>query len=155
MYERIVCCLVAVLSLFSVFYSSQHGSIYTDVSYVAKANYVDAYFTDVSSVNGTKVSLTPNNRGIVIDDINLSEVGDFEVIKYEVFNNSISYDIDFDVYVNGEKIYQDEYFTITSSSTNTIKSGKTSTGEIKVELSKNVIEKMELPFSIELKVKAK
>lgn len=155
MYERIICCLVAVLSLFSVFYSSQHGTIYTDVSYVAKANYVDAYFTEVSTVNGTKVSLTPNNRGIVLDEINLHDVGDFELIKYEVFNNSISYDIDYDVYVNGEKIYQDEYFTITSSESKTIKSGKASTGEIKIELAKNVIEKVELPFSIELKIKAK
>lgn len=152
MFERIICLFVAVLSIFSVFYSSQHMEIYSDVSYIAKANYVDVYFTDVKSIHGSEVTLTSNHKKIQVDSMMLENVGDSEVIQYEVFNNSISYDVDVEVYVNGVREYDSQFFHISTSDIGTLSSGEAKSGSITITYQKASIDGVELPFEVELKV---
>ena len=90
MFERGVCIFVAIISLFGVFYSSKNMDVYSDVSYAARSNYVDVYFTNVESSNSSKVSLTPSRRSLQMDSISLSRAGEEEVIRYELFNNSFN-----------------------------------------------------------------
>ncbi len=155
MFERIVCFVVAILSLFCVFFSSRQSEIYTGLAYVAKANYVDATFTSASSLNGSDVSISKSGKELVINSISLKEAGDYEVINYEVFNNSASYDLNVDVLVNGVKDYSDEYFTITTSPATSIDSGEVTNGEIRITLNKNTLEDVSIPFNAELKIEAK
>lgn len=153
MFERLVCIFVAIISLFSVFYSSKNMEIYSDVRAVATSNYVDVYFNSVSATNGSDVTLSQNNKSIVINSINLSKSGDYELIEYEVFNNSFSRDLNVNVIVNGVEEYNDEYFTITCSDLGEIKSAGTKTGIIKIELKNEVLENVSIPFEVELQIK--
>lgn len=155
MFERGVCVLVVILSLFSVFYSSKSMDIYTDVAYVGKSNYMDVVFTDVSSSNGSQVSVTPSGRGLELNSISLSKVGEMEVIRYTVLNNSYSYDVDVEVLVNGEKIYNNEFFTIEASSIGELNHGSTTTGEIKITLKKAALESISVPFNVEMNLTPK
>lgn len=155
MFERLVCIFVTIISLFSVFYSSKNIEIYNDVRTVATSNYVDVYFNDVNTVNGSLVALSQNKKSILINNINLNKAGDYELIEYEVFNNSYSYDVTVEVFVNGVKEYSDEYFIITCSDALDINSAETKNGTIKIELKKAVIEDINVPFEVTLQVNQK
>lgn len=153
MFERFICLAVSVLSIFSVFYSSKNMEICHDARVVATSNYVDVYFEDVSSLHGTEVTLSENRKSIVISNLVLQNVGDYEVIQYDVRNNSYSMDVDVSVLVNGVSNYQDDYFTITTTSLGDISSGDVSQGEIRITLNKAVLEDVQVPFEVQLTVK--
>lgn len=144
MFERVVCVFVAILSAFSIFYSSKNMDVYSDVATVAKSNYVDVYFTNVETFHDTEASLTNDGKSILLD---IREVGDQEVVQYEVFNNSFSYDTEIEILVNGEEIDSNEYFTIQSESF-LLKSGEVKSGVITIEIKKSI------NYPLELQLKA-
>ena len=152
MSEKIILVLLCILSVFCIIYSSSNAELYTDLGYAARSNYVYVYFTKANTLNGAKVKLTSNRKNLQIEDISLREGGDYEVIQYELLNNSFSQDVNVDVVVNGVKEYEDSNFKITVSPVSKLSSGEKGKGEIRIELKKNTIESVSLPFSIELKV---
>ena len=151
MFEKILCGILAFFSIISIVYCSSHAEVYTDLGYAARSNYIDVYFTKAKALNGAKVKLTSNHKNIQLEDISLLYGGDYEVIQYELFNNSFSQDVDVDILINGVSSYEDEYFTITTSSIKKLSSGKKAKGEIRITLKKNTIKSVSLPFSIELR----
>ena len=156
MLEKIGCILVSIVSLISIFYASfDKNEIKTDLSTVSMANYIDVYFTSVSSKNGSLVSISSNKKGIKIDSIVLEHVGDSEVINYSIYNNSFDRDVNVSVLVNGVKNYQNDYFKITCSNGEDISSGGTINGSIEVTLIKASLEDIEIPFNVELVIEEK
>ena len=151
MFERIVCLIVSLLSLFSVYYSSQHMEVTHANYYTARSNYVDVYFTDVTSKNGASVSITSNQKEIVIEDLSFDEVGEEEVIQYEIYNNSLSYDVDVVLVISD----QDDYFAVTTSDIETITSGDKKTGTITIRYQKASLEGREAPIHVTLQVQPK
>ncbi len=149
MIYKIICFVLGALSLFGVYYSNK-APIYSSVSY-ATSNYLDVYFTDAYSLNNTKV--TTNKQTIILDNINLKHPGDYEIIKYKGFNNTYNTDVAIDIYINGVKSYKDDYFTITCTDNDIVKSNSEFTGEIKVTLNKAVVENKKLDFKIDLQIK--
>ncbi|MBR3211184.1 MAG: hypothetical protein IKF71_04535 [Bacilli bacterium] len=155
MFERITCVLVSILSIASIFFSSQNMNVTKDNAYATRSNYLDVSFTDVKSTNGTVVSLTPNHQGIVIEEIVLKHVGDAETIQYEVLNNSLSYDVEVTVLVNDKEEYLDDNFHITVTEIGELKSGEKKTGSIEIKYEKQSLEARELPFDIQLYIEQK
>lgn len=155
MFERMMCIVVSLLSLVSIYYSSQHMEITQENEYAVKSNYVDVLFTDVEAKNGTSVSITPNNKGIVLDNVSLKEVGDKETIQYELYNNSLSYDVEVTVLVNGSKEYKDGTFHITSSDIGEIKSGERKSGTLEISYESISIENKTLPLDVQLQIEPK
>ena len=151
MFERFICLIISLLSLVSVYYSSKHMDVTQDSSYVARSNYVDVYFTEATSKNGSSVSITSNQKEITIQDLSFQEVGEEEVIQYVVYNNSFSYDVDINLLVEGEN----DYFTVTTSDIETISSGESKTGEITIQYQKASLENREVPIKVTLQVQAK
>ena len=149
MYERVLSIIIAVLAIVSVIYSSKHLDVYADEQPTARSNYFDVYFKNVSTENGSVVKLQDDKKGIELETISLTKVGDYEIITYEIYNNSFSYDAKVNVTVNGEKNYQNEFIKIDCSDISNIPSGEAVTGTIRVELTKITLEKMEVPFDID------
>ena len=111
MFERLLCIFVAFLSFLGVVFSSSNMDVTTDASKaIGMSNYVDVYFTNVSSSNGSKVSVSSTGCGLNLEDISLSKANETEVITYTIKNNSYNYDVMVDVTVNGEHHFEDEYF---------------------------------------------
>lgn len=151
MFERAICVFAAILSFLGVFYTSKNMDIYTDVSTVAKSNYVDVYFTNINSENGSRVSITPSKREIEVSSISISKMGDWETIHYELFNNSSSYDVEVSYLVNGEEFYENELFMVEVDEGKRVNSGETLEGDIIITLKKNV-SNLSFPIIIDLNI---
>lgn len=151
MFERGLCIFVACLSLIGVAFTSKHIHMEDGVQATfGTSNYMDVYFKDVSSSNGSNVSLTDSRRSFNLDSISLSKVGETEVIRYELYNNSYSYNVDVDVMINGENRYENEFFIMETSAPMVLKSGQSAVGEIRVTLKKAVLDSVSVPFDVEL-----
>lgn len=148
MFERVLSIFIAILSLFSVVYSSKNLDVYADKVNVGRSNYFDVYFQNVSTENGSVVEIQKDRRGIDLQSISLDHVGDYEVITYEIYNNSFSYDAKVNVTVNGVQNYQNDFITIDCSDIQNVHSGESQVGTIRVELKKAAIEPINIPFDI-------
>ena len=72
-----------------------------------------------------------------------------------MFNNSYGRDVEVEVYVNGVREFDSEFFHISTSDVGNIKSGETGAGTITITYQKASIDGVKLPFEVELKVKEK
>ena len=143
--EKIVSILVGFLSLISVLYSSFSSDL---TSSLTSKTPFDISFVDVSTENGSVVLIREDKKGVELQDISLSYVGDYEVISYEIENLSSKYDADVFVTVNGEKYYSNDYITIECSDLERIDSGKRQKGWIRIELVKASLTDISFSFDI-------
>lgn len=128
MFEKMVSIFVAFLSLFGVFYSGKNMDVYSDVAYVATSNYVDVYFDYVEMEKG---------QFAILEDrlsIQMESISESDIITYELFNNSYSYDVEVRAFINGESVYEDEYVRIECMSVEILPSGEVIRGMITVEV---------------------
>ena len=142
MVEKLFCILGGLLSIFGAIVSSHREDLFTSSYYAVEQN--DIVFTSARSQNGTKLHFTKHQ--IQMDSIQLKKVHSQEVLSYEV-SNPTSKDVSFDVIINGEEYFDDEFFDITCSSITVPARGKAQ-GTITITLKKSVVEDYSLPFTI-------
>ncbi len=147
MVEKLFCILGGLLSILGVFVSSHREELYTSTYYSMQQK--DVSFRSASTQNGTKVHFTRHT--IYLDSVNLKKVYSSEVITYEVVNPTMN-DVSFEILINGEENFQDEYFDITCSEL-IVPAGSKSTGTITITLKKSVVDDYSLPFEITYKLK--
>ena len=147
MVEKLFCILGGLLSILGVFVSSHREELYTSTYYSMQQK--DVSFRSVSTQNGTKVHFTRHT--IYLDSVNLKKIYSSEVITYEVMNPTMN-DVSFEILINGEENFQDEYFDITCSEL-IVPARSKSTGTITITLKKSVVDDYSLPFEINYKLK--
>ena len=147
MVEKLFCILGGLLSILGVFVSSHREELYTSTYYSMQQK--DVSFRSASTQNGTKTHFTRHT--IYLDSVNLKKIYSSEVITYEVVNPTAN-DVSFEILINGEENFQDEYFDITCSEL-VVPARSKSTGTITITLKKSVVDDYSLPFEITYKLK--
>lgn len=124
----------------------------SDKKQVNTDNEMDVYFSSVSSLNGTDVKLSSDGSTLDFGTIMLNNVGDKEVITYELVNGKTKYDISADVLINDVQIYNNDYFNVECSDIGVIKKGESKFGTITISLKKNALDDVTLPLNFSINV---